>query len=88
MNLNAINAMMKNAATLQGKHHQEQERQDKRLLSRQGETGGIAPETPPELNCLTLKADFIDKSASKTVDNITVSRDAERDTIHITIELL
>ena len=87
MNLSAINAMLENAKTLQGKH-QEQERQHKHLLIKQGEAGGIAPETPPELNCLTLKADFIDKSQSKTVDNITVSRDVNRDVIHITIELL
>ena len=86
MNINAINAMMKNAATLQGKHQEQQH--DKKILIGAGESGGIAPETPPELNCLTLKADFVDKSQSKTVDNITVSRDAERDTIHIVIELL
>jgi hypothetical protein len=78
---------MENAATLQGKH-QEQEQHDKRLLIKQGEAGGIAPEEPPELNRLSLRADFIDKTQSKTVDNITVSRDAERDTIHIVIELL
>ena len=89
MNLTAINAMMKNAETLQGKHHQEQERQqDKRLLIRQGESGGIAPDEPPELNKLSLHADFIDKSDTKKIDNITVSRDAGRDVIHITIELL
>ena len=87
MNLQAINAMMKNAETLQGKH-QEQEQHDKRLLIGAGESGGIAPETPPELNRLSLQADFIDKSQSKTVDNITVSRDTNRDVIHITIELL
>ena len=86
MNLNAINAMMKNAETLQGKHQERQH--DKTLMIGAGQAGGIAPETPPELNCLTLKADFIDKTQSKTVDNITVSRDAERDVIHITIELL
>ena len=86
MNLQALNAMMKNAETLQGKHQERQH--DKRLLIGAGETGGIAPETPPELNCLSLKADFIDKSQSKTVDNITVSRDTQRDVIHITIELL
>ena len=86
MNLSAINAMMKNAETLQGKHQERQ--QDKRLLIGAGESGGIAPDEPPELNCLSLKADFIDKSQSKTVDNITISRDAERDTIHIVIELL
>ena len=88
MNLEALNAMMENAATLQGKHLKQERQHDKTLLIRQGETGGIAPEEPPELNCLSLKADFIDKSQSKTVDNITVSRDAERDTIHIVIELL
>ena len=88
MNLSAINAMMKNAATLQGKHHQEQERQDKRLLIGAGQAGGIAPDEPPELNKISLHADFIDKSQSKTVDNITVSRDVNRDVIHITIELL
>ena len=90
MNLEALNAMMKNAETLTGaNHHQEQERQhEKRLLIGAGESGGIAPETPPELNRLSLQADFIDKTQSKTVDNITVSRDAERDTIHIVIELL
>ena len=87
MNLQALDAMMKNAETLQGKHHQERQ-QDKTLIIGAGESGGIAPETPPELNCLSLKADFIDKSQSKTVDNITVRRDAERDVIHITIELL
>ena len=86
MNLQAINAMMKNAETLQGKHQKRQ--QDKRLLIGAGESGGIAPETPPELNCLTLKADFIDKSDTKKIDNITVRRDSERDTIHIVIELL
>ena len=86
MNLQAINAMMKNAETLQGKHQERQH--DKRLLIRQGESGGIAPEEPPELNKLSLQADFIDKTQSKTVDNITVRRDAERDVIHITIELL
>jgi hypothetical protein len=87
MNLNAINALMENAKTLQGNHRQDGQH-DKTLLIKQGESGGIAPETPPELNRLTLKADFIDKSQSKTVDNITVSRDAERDVIHIVIELL
>jgi len=88
MNLNAINAMMENAKTLQGKHQEQEWQHDKHLLIKQGEAGGIAPETPPELNCLTLKADFIDKSQSKTVDNITISRETERDVIHITIELL
>jgi len=83
-----LDAMMKNAATLQGKHQEQERQHDKHLLIKQGEAGGIAPETPPELNCLTLKADFIDKSQSKTVDNITISRDTERDTIHIVIELL
>ena len=78
--------MMKNAETLQGKHQERQ--QDKRLLIGAGESGGIAPETPPELNCLSLQADFIDKTQSKTVDNITVRRDVNRDVIHITIELL
>ena len=88
MNLEALNAMMENAATLQGNHLKQERQHDKRLLIGAGESGGIAPETPPELNCLTLKADFIDKTQSKTVDNITVSRDTERDVIHITIELL
>ena len=87
MNLEALNALMKNAATLQGKH-QEQEQHDKRLLIKQGETGGIAPDEPPTLDRLSLYADFVDKSQSKTIDNITVSRDATRDVIHITIELL
>ena len=88
MNLQALNAMMENAATLQGKRQKQDGQHDKTLLIRQGETGGIAPEEPPELNCLTLKADFIDKTQSKTVDNITVSRDTQRDVIHIVIELL
>ena len=87
MNLNAINAMLENAETLSGNHQQERQH-DKTLLIGAGESGGIAPEEPPELNCLTLKADFIDKSQSKTVDNITISRETERDVIHITIELL
>lgn len=86
MNLTALDAMMKNAETLQGKHQEQQH--DKHLMIGAGQAGGIAPETPPELNCLSLKADFIDKTQSKTVDNITVRRDAERDTIHIVIELL
>ena len=86
MNLQAINAMLENAATLQGKHQERQH--DKHLLIKQGESGGIAPDTPPELNRLSLQADFIDKTQSKTVDNITVKRDNERDTIHIVIELL
>ena len=85
MNLQALDAMMANVETLNGSKHQEQERH---LLIGAGETGGIAPEKPPELNRISLQADFIDKSQSKTVDNITVSRDAERDTIHIIIELL
>ena len=88
MNINAISQMLANAETLQGKHQEQDGQHDKRLLIGAGETGGIAPDEPPELNCLSLKADFIDKSQSKTVDNITVSRDAERDVIHITIELL
>ena len=88
MNLQALDAMMKNAATLQGKHQEQEWQHDKHLLIKQGEAGGIAPETPPELNKLSLKADFIDKSQSKTVDSITVSRDVNRDVIHITIELL
>jgi hypothetical protein len=87
MNLRALDALMENAATLQGKH-QEQEQHDKHLLIKQGEAGGIAPDEPPELDGLRLAADFIDKTQSKTVDNITVSRDAARDVIHITIELL
>ena len=87
MNINAINAMLQNAETLQGKH-QEQEQHEKKLLIGEGQAGGIVPETPPELNKLSLQADFIDKTQSKTVDNITVSRDTQRDVIHITIELL
>jgi hypothetical protein len=87
MNLGALNALLENAATLTGNHRQDGQH-DKTLLIKQGESGGIAPEEPPELNGLRLAADFVDKSQSKTVDNITVSRDAERDVIHITIELL
>lgn len=86
MNLQAINAMLENAETLSGKHQEQQD--DKTLLIGAGQSGGIAPDEPPELNCLSLKADFIDKTQSKTVDSITVSRDADRDTIHIVIELL
>jgi hypothetical protein len=88
MNLSAINALMENAATLQGKHQEQDGQHDKTLLIKQGESGGIAPETPPELNGLRLAADFVDKTQSKTIDNITVKRDSERDTIHIIIELL
>jgi hypothetical protein len=88
MNLQAINAMMENAATLQGKHQEQERQHDKKLLIGAGESGGIAPDEPPQLNTLTLQADFIDKTQSKTVDNITISRDTERDTIHIIIELL
>ena len=87
MNLAAINAMMENAETLNGGKHQERQH-DKHLIIGAGESGGIAPDEPPELNRLSLRADFVDKSQSKTVDNITVSRDASRDVIHITIELL
>jgi hypothetical protein len=78
---------MENAKTLQGKHRQDGQH-DKTLLIKQGESGGIAPDEPPELNGLRLAADFIDKSDTKKIDNITVSRDADRDTIHIVIELL
>ena len=86
MNINALSQMLANAETLQGKH-QEQEH-EKTLLIGAGETGGIAPETPPELNRISLHADFIEKSETKKIDNITVSRDTQRDVIHITIELL
>jgi hypothetical protein len=88
MNISAINALMENAATLQGKHQEQDGQHDKTLLIKQGESGGIAPDEPPELNGLRITTDFVETSQSKTVDNITVSRDAERDTIHITIELL
>ena len=88
MNLEALNAMMENAATLQGKHQEQERQHDKTLLIRQGETGGIAPDEPPELNKISLQADFIEKTETKKIDNITVKRDSERDVIHITIELL
>ena len=86
MNLEALNIMMKNAETLNGGNHQQQH--DKTLLIGAGQSGGIAPEKPPLLDGLRLTADFVDKSQSKAVDNITVKRDSERDVIHITIELL